>query len=239
MLLQLPPHFDTTRSYPLVFGFHGNGGDAEGLVPMFSHLVEQGQFIGVYPQGIEHSWNLGLEAFKADETQFVELIMNHLSAYPHFDINRAYAFGFSNGSAVIYKMAAESAHFKAIVASASGVVQGISPNAQSGPVSVLQMHGADDELIPYEGGISGVDHTFLSLEESAELWATHQGCRPTPEISVLASGDVQTTYSQCDEGLRVVNYKALQTGHDMPANFEGDIADYIWAFFQGQPMPRD
>ena len=206
---------------------------------MFGHLVEQGHFIGVYPQGIEYSWNLGLEESKADETEFVGLIMNRLSADDHFDVNRAYAFGFSNGSAIIHKIAAESAHFKAIAASASGVVQGITPTAQSGPVSVMQMHGVDDLLIPYEGGLSGVGHTFMSLEDSAYLWATHQGCTPTPEVSVLASGDVQTVYAQCDENVRVVNYKALQTGHDMPVNFEGNIADYIWAFFQGQPLPRN
>ena len=239
VLLHFPPQFDATRSYPLVFAFHGNGGTAEDLVPMFMHLVEQNQFIGVYPRGIEYSWNLGLEASQADETEFVGLIMNRLSADPHFNTQRAYAFGFSNGSAILHKIAAESAYFKAIAASASGVVQGIRPTAQSGPVSILQMHGVDDGLIPYAGGLSGVGHTFMSLEDSASMWATHQGCSPTPEVSVLASGDVQTVYSQCNEDVRVVNYKALQTGHDMPQNFRGNIADHIWAFFQGQPLPRN
>ena len=239
VILHFPPQFDSTHSYPLVFAFHGNGGTPEDLISMFSHLVEQDHFIGVYPRGIQYSWNLGLEASKADETEFVELIMNRLSAETHFDVNRAYAFGFSNGSAIIHKIAAESSYFKAIAASASGVVQGITPTAQSGPVSVLQMHGVDDLLIPYEGGQSEVGHTFMSLESSASMWATHQGCASSPQVSVLTGGDVQTIYSQCNQGVRVVNYKAFQTGHDMPRNFLGNIANYIWAFFQGQPLPRN
>ena len=47
--------------YPIVFFFHGNGGEADSWLNQNQDLVDDHQFIGIYPQGYKRSWNLGKE----------------------------------------------------------------------------------------------------------------------------------------------------------------------------------
>ena len=49
VLLHLPESFDNTQTYPVVIAFHGNGGQNDGWISRFSHFVDNGEFIGVYP----------------------------------------------------------------------------------------------------------------------------------------------------------------------------------------------
>ena len=39
---------------------------------------DNGEFVGIYPQGIQRSWNLGSEASRADDVQFINLIIEEL-----------------------------------------------------------------------------------------------------------------------------------------------------------------
>ena len=62
-------------SYPLLFCLHGNGTNAppsappphSGFLRNYGPLVERGEFVGVYPEGLQRSWNLGPEASNADD----------------------------------------------------------------------------------------------------------------------------------------------------------------------------
>ena len=44
-----------------------------------AEAVEGGDFIGVYPEGLEYSWNLGPEASEADDVAFTEAILSMLT----------------------------------------------------------------------------------------------------------------------------------------------------------------
>ncbi|MEC7988179.1 MAG: hypothetical protein VX278_23635, partial [Myxococcota bacterium] len=60
-LVHTPADFNDSQHKPLLFGFHGNGGTPEDTMGDMMQAVEEGFFIGVYPEGLEYSWNLGLE----------------------------------------------------------------------------------------------------------------------------------------------------------------------------------
>ena len=49
------------------------------------------------------------------------------------------------------------------------------------PISVFQINGAADSVIPIEGG-PRFGHLFLDALESAELWSNHFSCTSTPDI---------------------------------------------------------
>ena len=65
VLIHLPEDFDSTIKYPVVIAFHGGGGQNDHWFNKFSPFVQNGEFIGVYPQGHLNSWNLGQEASTA------------------------------------------------------------------------------------------------------------------------------------------------------------------------------
>lgn len=59
----LPENYSDTINYPLVFILHGGGGTAKGLIrstyARFNKLADLENFIAVYPNSIEKSWNDG------------------------------------------------------------------------------------------------------------------------------------------------------------------------------------
>lgn len=169
VLVAVPDNVESQRVYPMVFAFHGNGGSPENFVDELGGLVEQGEFVGVYLEGVDNSWNMGREDSKADDTAFVTQVVDHLKQYRNLDFDRVYGYGFSNGSGIIHKIAVEAQVFRAIAGFASQLLEGGAPTANTAPVSVFQMHDVGDGVIPHDGGFSGVTgHTFLSTEEVAK-----------------------------------------------------------------------
>ena len=89
-LLHLPAGFVSApgvgnRHYPLILVFHGGHGSGEKVAGQtkFSDYADREQFIVVYPDGIEHSWNDGRGTTKAaqlgvDDVRFVRLLIEEL-----------------------------------------------------------------------------------------------------------------------------------------------------------------
>lgn len=57
--LFVPPSYDPNKAYPLVFGFHGDGGTGSGIRSTMK-LEDQanGEAIFVYPDGLSKTWEL-------------------------------------------------------------------------------------------------------------------------------------------------------------------------------------
>ena len=58
------------RGGRVVVAFHGRGEEALSWVPALEERVQCGDFIGVYPEGLEKSWNCGVEPSKAAMQRF-------------------------------------------------------------------------------------------------------------------------------------------------------------------------
>ena len=115
-LVHTPDDFDDSISTPLLFAFHGNGGEPESFIYDTAEAVEEGYFIGVYPAGLEYSWNLGPELSEADDSAFTDAILEMLSGTGGVDANKPVALGFSNGAGMVHELAMESPHFVGIAA---------------------------------------------------------------------------------------------------------------------------
>ena len=59
VIIQTPNNIDVNKNYPIVFAFHGRGGTHSSWVNKLKSFTNNGEFVGVYPQGFLKSWNLG------------------------------------------------------------------------------------------------------------------------------------------------------------------------------------
>ena len=229
-LTQAPSIIESSKCYPLIFALHGNGGQPDHFVGQFRDMIDDGEFIGIYPEGIEGSWNLGKEASTANDTEFIESIADSLKLFSNIEHERRYVIGFSNGAGMAHTLGIESNYFSAFVAVVTSLTTDNTPSENSGNPSVMQILGADDDSVPYEGGEGVMGHVFLSGDESARVWAEHNNCNLTVENTTLFDGSIRSIYSDCINGGEVINYKVENTGHSIDQNFEGGLNSLMWNF---------
>ena len=101
-------------SYPVVFFFHGAGGNGQGWFnnhPEVENLIDQEQFIGIFPDGYDNRWNVGTET-NADDVEFITLIVNDFGANELFNTEKLYGVGTSNGAGLANKIGKETSLFK-------------------------------------------------------------------------------------------------------------------------------
>jgi poly(3-hydroxybutyrate) depolymerase len=234
VLIQTPPKIERTARYPVLFAFHGNGGLNRHFLRQMQPLVDQGEFIGVYPQGYRRSWNLGKEASTADDVAFVTEIIEKISDYEQIDTETLFAMGVSNGAALAHTLAMETDDFLAIAAIATQLTALNLPTAETREISVLQISGDRDRIIPYEGGDSPTGHLFLPAEISSQIWARHNGIEGRPEIFETADGNQKLSYDGGRKNTRVLHYRMRKHGHGGFEREEGGINRLVWDFCRQQ-----
>ena len=230
--IHTPPGWDTSTPLPLVFGFHGGGGMGDFLVEPLDESIQAGTFVGVYPDGIAQSWNLGREESTADDVAFVESILDALEGQPGLDTTHPVALGYSNGAGLVNMLAIDSDRFVSIAPMATQLMADKQPQPGGPAVSVLQLHGTDDAVIPYGGSTSSEDHSFLHAEESAAVWAAHNGCSATA-TETPSGAYVRMEWESCSAGTQVVHYRLEGVGHDLPWDVEGDTWQTVVRFLLG------
>ena len=228
VIIQTELNINSNKLYPVVFGLHGNGGTNTGFLNRLKRFTDDGEFVGIYPQGIQRSWNLGSEASRADDVEFINLIMEELKKYRNLDMNKVYVIGNSNGSGMANKLAVETNHFKAIAPIVSQLMESMPLKSTTQPVSVFQVNGALDPIIPIYGGTGPGTHIFLDALESAKLWANKFNCFE-PQIRMIGE-DTLYEFKNCDDG-KEVRYLRIENGEHNVLN-SPFLINEIWNFFQ-------
>lgn len=210
------------RSGRLVVAFHGLGEAASTWVDALQPFVTRGDFVGVYPEGLRKnggpsSWNCGPEPSNADDVAFVDVVLASLRTQGlQVDAATCSALGYSNGGAIVMRLACERAHFGrvATVVTALNKTQRPSAAASLPGLSVLQVMGMRDRLIPYEGGPSRVGHTFLAGRASAQLWADF-ACpgAGAPTVTTASSGSERLEWHDDASGARVTHVGIADGNH--------------------------
>ena len=219
-LVHVPDTHDGTEHTPILFAFHGNGGRPDEFVRQFGPPVQGGEFIGVYPAGIANSWNIGREESKADDVVFTEMMLQSLENTPGIDTSRPVGVGFSNGAALVHKIALESDLLVAIVPQASALLEDNQPQTNSAKVSVMQFMGTLDDACPYDGGEGVLGYNFMPAEESTAAWAAHNGCDDTA-TQTQVNEHVKMEWKNCAHNRRVIHYRLNDIGHGVPDNIDG------------------
>lgn len=240
------PQVPDQSSYPVVFFFHGAGASSglNLLNTQLENLIDTDEFIGVFPTGYDPSgsnnnrWNVTGETL-ADDVEFFELILSELAADPLIDLDRVYAIGRSNGAGMVNKLGKQKTGLlKGIAPIVSQQVESIGALAASDALSVFQVNGDADNVIPIGGGfIAWLGATFLSAQASAENWAASLNCGSIPQSEQLLWGDLSVqayTYPDCIES-RQVRYHAVEGAtHSMSLGQGFDLYAEVWSFFKAQ-----
>ena len=217
VIIQAPSVLDAATKYPLVFAFHGGGGNNNHWVNTLRQFTDSGAFIGIYPQGHLNFWNLGPEPSTANDVAFVNIIVETLLTYTNVDSEKIFAIGTSNGAGMVNTLAAKTQHFKAIAPVATQLIRSIDISQQTKPVSIFQINGAQDNVIPIEGG-ERLGHSFFSAYESARKWAVQFGCDLSPVETIIA-GNTSYVFSDCSDQAVVQYLRIENAGHRIPYDY--------------------
>ena len=219
---------DNLKSYPIVIALHGRGGSNKNWVQPLSKFTNSGEFIGVYPQGHLNSWNLGQEPSNADDIAFISNIIDTLLSYSNVDENKIFAVGNSNGSGMLNVLGGVNKRLKAIAPIASQLTERTDIMSNAIPLSIFQVNGDQDLLIPIEGGMK-LGHPFLSVSESAKKWASNFNCNQYVAVEETEQS-ISHRYFDCDDSV-VVKYLILKgAGHNI-SRYYSSLWNDVWDFF--------
>jgi polyhydroxybutyrate depolymerase len=233
--VHVPPGYTASAAAPIVFCFHGLDQDGVAFCTDsgvgWNTKSDQEGFVLVIPNGYQQSWNGGsccgtAASMNLDDVSLVRAIFAEVAQHVSIDSKRVYATGYSTGAYMSYRLACEASDLVTAVAPSAGEI-GI-PSIGGGtaglgggtadagsdfptcaptqPVSVLDIHGTSDMLIPY------------SLQpKTLALAAMNDGCSMTTAASPQAppsGGDTTcVTYSGCASGIEVSACSIQGGGH--------------------------
>jgi polyhydroxybutyrate depolymerase len=223
----------------VVVVLHGLGVSANAMsrAADWRGAVARDDFLAVFPQGVQDSWNLGPCCGPAnvrgiDDLGFLDLLLDELLARPDVDGSRVYLTGFSNGALMVYELACRRpSTFAAVAPMAGANLTGCAPDR---PLSLLHQHGDVDLVVPYRGGVAIGSvltlEAFPSVPDGVAAWAAADGCDPQPVVE--AGPDVERTrWVGCAEGVRVELIRIPGVGHVWPRRGAFDPLDVLLAFF--------
>ena len=156
----------TIASAPLVFVFHGAGGNGARLRGFtdgeLERLADRDGFVLVYPDGVGGSWNdcragAPYEAKRrnVDDIEFVRALVERFRESHAIDTSAVFGIGFSNGAHLAYRLALEAPGLvRAIAAFGANLpTEGdLDCAARGQAVPVMIANGTGDRINPYDGG---------------------------------------------------------------------------------------
>jgi polyhydroxybutyrate depolymerase len=239
--IQLPVDFSPTTLYPVVFFFHGLGGNKGMGQALMGSLVNEEQFVGVYPQGHLNSWNTGGNEIPstADDVGFTLHLLDWLGTVLNVDSERVFSLGYSNGGAFSYTLALTTEAFAAIASLSASLRRGLTIPKSTRPLSVIQIHGELDAAVPFDGGQSSyLPIAFESAEHTVQAWAQHNELNGEPAECHPERNLTLFTFAEEGNPHEVRLYVMHETTHDIGTHpFVSTLRCYreIWDFFKAHP----
>jgi polyhydroxybutyrate depolymerase len=206
----------------LVLNLHGAGqtGGEQAEVTNYNAIADQNGFVVVYPDGIDFSWADGRGASVpdrqgVDDVGFLAALIDQLSRDYGIPRGRVFATGMSAGAFMATRLACQRADLVAAIAPVAGTLGAAFGCAPSRPVSVLQMHGTADPVVPFNGGSMlgrGGYSDVVAAPAMAQRWRDVDRC-PAP-----VDNGHGFTASGCAGGTEVVFIQVDGLGHTWPEN---------------------
>ena len=245
--IDLPTSYDPAESYPLVFVFHGGGGNANNIedTTNFTRKGIEEKFIVVYPYGTGKlnklllTWNCGFCCGYAlenniDDVGFIRDLYEYLKNKYSINTSMVYATGISNGGIMSYLVGAELSDIFAAIAPVSAQIGGQATiddelwqiPEPTNPVSVIAFNGMNDTRVPYDGGrpLEGSAHVYswMSTNESISFWVEHNQCNTTPQQNISESGNIIIdTYTNGLNNTEVKLVTIVDGTHSWPGGEKG------------------
>lgn len=243
-LVHIPPAAAQGQPLPVVFAFHGGGGNAEqhrewlGL----DAVADREGFIAVYPFGSGRlfdrkllTWNAGsccayAAKERVDDVGATVALLEALARRTPVDATRVYATGMSNGAMMALRLAHDAGARFAAIATVAGVAV-FRPFTAKTPMPILHIHSADDPRAPYDGGTgprqpggTRIEHPPVAV--ALDDWVALNGCpmHPLAQQTITAKPDspdagqtaTQFRYAPCASDADIELWKLTGAGHVWP-----------------------
>lgn len=240
-LLYIPESYTGSESVPLVFSLHGAGGTKESQYALsaFNVLAERENFILVTPEataalGSLTFWNQQNNPNGADDVGFINALINEIASRYTIDLDRVYLAGSSNGAFMALQITCELSDKIAATAAIKGYMSPDQMNIcnPTTPTAIIQMHGTDDPLVPYDG-----------VEATLQFWAEVNQTELQPTVSNLPDTNpnngntvVRYLFNNGINGLVIEHLEVIGGGHDWfgeaGTNYDINASDKAWEFFK-------
>lgn len=218
-LLYVPDTVKPDQPTPVVFAFHGSGGQGHDMLCCRPWAKQRGWLL-ICPHGLDHVWHVGArDPAKADRREsdraLVPALLDAVSASRPIDRTRVYATGFSGGGGMAARLAVLAPElFAAVGYGGHTLTRDMAakfPPAK--PLSVLIMIGSNDPGL----GNLGRAVNSLPATDAAANWAAFDGCGEATVTERPGGGDpttvCETRYTGGKEGTEVALYWLIGTGH--------------------------
>lgn len=215
--LSIPAGYDASKPYPLVFGWHGRGGNGP-LFRTYSGVEKQAgsAAVFVYPNGLpvtadvlDTGWIL--EAGGRDVALF-DALHAELSSKLCIDGKRVFSFGHSFGGYMSNVLGCQRGKVLRAIAPVAG---GGPYGACAAPVAAWIAHAKDDPVVAVSEGT-----------KSRDSWSKLSGCGST---TAPVSPDPCVAYQGCNPSAPLTWCNPSFGGHNWPPF----AAQGIWGFFAG------
>lgn len=173
-LLHVPPNYDPSKPMPMILALHGMGGNSADFEKRtkLNETADKDGFIVVYPDSTQwfnqkdwKTWDTddGIipPGKHVDDTKFLRSVIDTTQSQLNVDDKRIYMAGISNGGMMTMHAAGPLSDKLAAVAVVSGAMSG-KEESPTEPLSVINIHGTNDSVIPI-GGIEGVPDSLTLL----------------------------------------------------------------------------
>lgn len=218
---------------PLLLVYHGvfsNGAEIEANTGFPLKAADEG-FITAAGDGIGQSWNAGVccqpaQGENVDDVGFARDMVATIEAEYCIDSSRVYTTGFSNGAAMVFRLACEAADLFAAFAPVGGSLA-LFPCEPSQPRPIQITNMIPDPVVNYRLG-------EFSFGESLRLNA----CSDERESAQLAPTASCQIAPECADGATTEFCSVEDLGHRWPGgatNPEGqfEATDAVWDFLSG------
>jgi polyhydroxybutyrate depolymerase len=225
---------------PVVLVFHGSMQTAKAIrsftANTFDHIGSQSGAVVAYLDGYKRHWNdariVNTSAARrdhVDDVAFAKAAIDLLVQRFNGDRSRVYAVGFSNGGQMVMRVIHEVPSVlsgAAILSATQSVPENYAPdNPREQPLPVMFVHGTDDPITPYAGGMAKMLRISprglgLSAPETAAYYARRNGITTPPTVTQLTPAPGPTRAERSDYRQAghppVTLYTVHGGGHSIP-----------------------
>ena len=235
---------------PIVYVFHGWGGNGGQIMSStaFNILSDQNNFAVCYPTALIDGDNgtSGLTSWNCSglsDVDFIHALNDSLQIQYQFDENKIFATGFSYGGDISFHLARcqNSNIFDAIAPLAGTIFDYMNICLPSSNISVLVLHGTNDNVINFTGGNFPNYGPYMSAPDIVTNWVNYNSCSLDTSYSLVDINNDNnitdvTKYHNINTDDKVWFYKVnngLHTWFDVAPWGNDDFwaSEEIWNFF--------
>ncbi len=258
--LSVPRAYDAACPAPLLLLLHGYGagGTLQERYLGLGSLVDGRGVLLASPDGTVDAdgrafWDVGIDACcnfggrPVDDVAYLRALIEEIRAVYAVDARRIYVVGHSNGGFMAHRLGCELAPTVAAVVSLAGTVSQ-EPIAcrPAVPVSVLQIHGDQDEVVLYDGGTNVVGKgggAYASAPATVARWAAQNGCQATQtagapvdlETTLPGAETTSSSFDGCPSGTDVTLW-TIEGGSHLPT-VAGKFPALVWRWLDAHARP--